>query len=1012
MKVTDIFIKRPVLAICVNLIILITGIQSINKLTTRQYPQSDSAKITVTTTYVGANADLVRGFITTPLERVIASADGIDYLESSSAQGVSTITANLKLNYPVVEALTQIQSKVNQVKNELPEGSEEPVIDMQNTNDKFASLFISFYSDELAANEITDYLIRVIQPKLSAVQGVQKADILGGRTFAMRVWMDPDKMASLNIRAVDVYTALKQNNYLSALGNSKGNMVKVVLNANTDVQDVAGFENLVIKDEDGTLVRLKDIARVELGAEDYDTDIRFEGKSAIFIGIWPLPNANSLDVIKDVKKLLPEIERILPGSIKFRVNYDATDYIRNAIHEVIDTLKETIVLVMIVIFLFIGSFRSVFVPIVVIPLSLVGAFGLILAMGFSINLLTLLAIVLAVGLVVDDAIVMLENVERHVSEGKKPFDAAIIAARELAAPVITMTITLAAVYAPIGLQGGLTGTLFKEFAFTLAGTVLISGFIALTLSPMMSSKLVSTKRGPLKVFVEGAFELVRKVYEKLLLISLNARSGVLIFAVFIMFLIFPLYKMSKSELAPSEDQGAMFASIEASVNSTVEQTERYVKPIEDILRSFDEAEVFFNVVQPSSGFSVITLKPWKERARHVDELKMIAQGQVAQVAGIRTNIMTPPALPGGSIFPIEFVITSTDEPIALLKEAQKIIGAAYASKKFMYIDADLKYDYPQSKLMIDHEKIGTMGLNLSEIGRDVSIFLGGNYVNRFNMQGRSYKVIPQVNRSNRLNPEQLNDLYIKGGKDNLIKLSTVSTLQDSVEPRELKKFQQLNSVKLQGLLPSGITLDEGLKVLEEAAKELPSSYQIDYAGQSRQLRTEGDSLTTTLILSFILIYLVLASQFESFRDPFIILFGSVPLALSAALVFSFLGFTTMNIYSQVGLVTLVGLVSKNGILIVEFANVLRERGLSKLDAIKQSCITRLRPVLMTSVATVVGHLPLMFAKGPGAGSRNSIGMMLVTGMFIGTIFTLFVVPCIYTVVSKNKWVKKDIEVKI
>ena len=1011
MKVTDIFIKRPVLAICVNLIILIAGLQSINKLTTRQYPQSDSAKITVTTSYVGASADLVRGFITTPLERVIASADGIDYLESSSAQGISTITANLKLNYPVTDALTQIQSKVNQVKNELPEGSEEPIIDMQNTNDQFASLFISFYSDELTANEITDYLIRVIQPKFSAVQGVQKADILGGRTFAMRVWMDPDKMASMNIRAVDVYTALKQNNYLSALGSSKGNMVKVVLNANTDVQDVAGFENLVIKDEDGTLVRLKDIAKVELGAEDYDTDTRFEGKSATFIGIWPLPNANSLDVIKDIRKLLPEIERILPGSIKFKVNYDATDYIRNAIHEVIDTLKETIVLVMIVIFLFIGSFRSVFVPIVVIPLSLVGAFALILMMGFSINLLTLLAIVLAVGLVVDDAIVMLENVERHVSEGKKPFDAAIIAARELAAPVITMTITLAAVYAPIGLQGGLTGTLFKEFAFTLAGTVLISGFIALTLSPMMSSKLVSMQKSPLKKLVEETFELIRKFYEKLLLISLNARSGVLIFAVFVMLLIFPLYKFSKSELAPSEDQGAMFASIESSVNSTIEQTERYVKPIEDILRSFDEAEVFFNVVEPSNGFSVITLKPWKERERHVEELKMIAQAQVAQVAGIRTNIMTPPALPGGSIFPIEFVITSTDEPKELQKYANELISAAYASKKFMYIDADLKYDYPQTKLMIDHEKIGTMGLNLSEIGRDVSIFLGGNYVNRFNMQGRSYKVIPQVNRKSRLNPEQLNDLYIKGNGDNLIKLSTVSTLEDSVEPRELKKFQQLNSVKLQGLLPNGITLDEGLKVLEDAAKNLPSSYQIDYAGQSRQLRTEGDSLTTTLILSFILIYLVLASQFESFRDPFIILFGSVPLALSAALVFSFLGFTTMNIYSQVGLVTLIGLVSKNGILIVEFANVLREKGLSKLDAIKQSCLTRLRPVLMTSVATVVGHLPLMFAKGPGAGARNSIGMMLVTGMFIGTIFTLFVVPCIYTVVSKNKWVKKDIEVK-
>ncbi|MGI6680825.1 MAG: efflux RND transporter permease subunit [Bdellovibrionota bacterium] len=1011
MRFTDIFIKRPVLAICVNLIILIVGIQSINKLTTRQYPQSDFAKITVRTMYVGANADLVRGFITTPLERVIASADGIDYIESSSTQGLSTITVNLKLNYPVNEALTQIQSKVNQVKSELPAGSEEPIIDMENTNDRFASLFISFYSDELEANEITDYLIRVIQPKLSSVPGVQKAEILGGRTFAMRVWLNPDKMASMNIRAVDVYSALRANNYLSALGSSKGNMVKVVLNANTDVQDVAGFENLVIKDTGGTLIRLKDIAKVELGAEDYDTDIRFRDKSAIFIGIWALPNANALDVVSDIRKLLPEIEKILPSGLSLKVCYDATDYIRNSIAEVKGTLYETIIIVMLVIFLFIGSFRSVLVPIVVIPLSLIGAFGLILILGFSINLLTLLAIVLAVGLVVDDAIVMLENIERHASEGKTPFEAAIIGARELIGPIVSMTITLAAVYAPIGLQGGLTGTLFKEFAFTLAGTVLISGVIALTLSPMMASKLISKKKTPLKELVEKAFEAVKNLYEKMLKASLNARAGVLVFAVFVMLLIFPLYKYSTSELAPSEDNGAVMTIIEASANSTKEQTVGYMKPIEEILTNVPETDLFFNVVQFNTGFSVITLKPWKERKRHADEIRMSIYAQVAQVPGVRTIVMTPPPLPGGSMFPVEFVITSTDEPRILLEYANELVKAGMESKKFMYIDTDLKYDLPESKLILDHEKIGTMGLNLSDIGQDVSIFLGGNYVNRFNMQGRSYKVIPQINRKDRLNPEQILDLHIKSNSDNLIKLGTVGTLKDTVEPRELKKFNQLNAVKINGVLPTGVTIDGGLRVLEDKAKEiLPTSYQVDYAGESRQLRTEGDQLKVTIVLSFILIYLVLASQFESFRDPFIILMGSVPLALSGALLFSFLGFTTINIYSQVGLVTLIGLISKNGILIVEFANSLREKGLSKLDAITQACLIRLRPVLMTTAATIVGHFPLVIARGPGAGARNSIGIMLVTGMFIGTLFTLFVVPNIYMVISKKNWKKRDIKI--
>lgn len=1005
MRLTDIFIKRPVLATCVSLLILVAGLQAIYKLTTRQYPRSDLAVVTVRTAYVGANADLVRGFITTPLERVIASADGIEYMESSSAQGMSTISAHLQLNFDTNDALTQIQSKVAQVRNELPPEAEAPVINVETSDNRFASMYISFYSEEMQANQITDYLTRVVQPKLSSVKGVQRADVLGARTFAMRVWLKPDRMAALNISPTDVSEALAANNYLSAIGSTKGSMITVNLVANTDMRSREEFENLVVKRDGTTLVRLREIADVVLGAENYDEDVRFGGQVATFMGIWVLPNANSLDVIKDVRAVLPEIERNLPSGMKLGVPYDATEYINDAIDEVLETLSETILIVIAVIYLFLGSLRSVIVPVVAIPLSLIGGAALMMAFGFTLNLLTLLAIVLAVGIVVDDAIVMLENVERHVEEGMTPFDAAIAAARELVAPIISMTITLAAVYAPIGIQGGLTGTLFREFAFTLAGAVVVSGVVALTLSPMMCSKLLKSReqKSRFKERVESTFRTLQDRYEHVLKLSLNYRPAVLTGAFIVVLLIFPFYMFSTKELAPREDQGVLFGIVQAAPNSSLDQTLLYTKEINKAYQTFPEYATSFQLTTPQGGFSGMVTTPWGERSRTTAELEAEAWMKVAQIPGIRTIVTTPPPLPGGSDFPIEFVVSSTGEPGELLNYGQQLVGAAFQSGKFMFADADLKIDLPQTEIVLDRDKIAALGLEMRQIAADLGVLTGGDYVNRFNILGRSYKVIPQVKRSERLNPEQLKDVYVTGPDGELISLATVASLKHTTEPRQLNRFQQLNSVKIQGVVAPGVSIDDGLTVLEEAAAEiLPKGFVIDYAGESRQLRVEGSALVTTLLLAIVLIYLVLAAQFESFRDPFIILAGSVPLALSGALAFVFLDATTINIYSQVGLVTLVGLIAKNGILIVEFANKLQEQGVDKLNAAIGASVTRLRPISMTSVATVVGHFPLVLADGAGAGARNSIGIVLCTGMVIGTFFTLFVVPAIYTIIASTK----------
>jgi multidrug efflux pump len=1016
MKLTDIFVRRPVLALVVNLLIIIAGLQAIQTLNVRQYPRSENAVVTVTTVYVGASADLVRGFITTPLERAIAAADGIDYIQSQSQQGLSTINARLKLNYDTIKALSEISAKVDQVRGDLPPEAEVPAINVESADSRFASAYLSFTSDILAQNQITDYLTRVVQPRLASIDGVQRADILGARTFAMRIWLKPERMAAFNVSPVRVRQALAANNFLAAVGQTKGSLVQVNLTANTDLHSVDEFKKLVVRRSGGAIVRLEDIADIVLGSEDYDTEVRFSGQTAVFMGIWPLPNANSLDVIKRVRAEMKGIQQDVPAGLTAGVAYDATNYIDNAIHEVVKTLSETLLIVAVIIFLFLGSLRSALIPVVAIPLSLIGGVFLMQVFGFTINLLTLLAIVLSVGLVVDDAIVVVENAERHLSQGKKPLEAALLGARELVGPIIAMTITLAAVYAPIGLQGGLTGSLFREFAFTLAGAVTISGVVALTLSPMMSSRLLKAGMSEhgLARHVSRYFKKVRGVYGRWLDRTLDNRPAVYLIWLGIGVLAVPMFVMSARELAPREDQGVIFGIVESAANATLDQTSLYAEAANEAFQSVPETKFTFQITRPSSGFGGMVTRPWEKRERTIFQILPEVQQKLEGIPGIRMFPVTPPALPGGGQFPVEFILASTEDQDKILELARQIQFKAIQSGMFAFPPTiDVKIDQPQSEIVIDRDKVADLGLDIQQVGSDLASLTGGNYVNRFNIGGRSYKVIPQIRRVNRLTADQLENVYVSGPSGTLVPLSTVATIENRTVPRSLNRFQQLNAVTISGVPVR--PLDEALGFLEdEAAKILPPGYVIDYTGESRQLRTEGNTFIQAFTLALVLIFLVLAAQFNSFRDPFVILAGSVPLAMFGALLFTFLKMpdpnvpfwtsgwtTTLNIYSQVGLVTLVGLVSKNGILIVEFANQLQRRGHSKREAVHTAALTRLRPILMTSGATVAGHFPLVLVSGAGAAARNSIGLVLVGGMAIGTVFTLFVIPSIYMLIARE-----------
>jgi multidrug efflux pump len=1011
MSFTDIFIKRPVLALVVSLLILLIGFKAATSLPIRQYPKLSNTVITVTTVYPGASPDLMQGFITTPIEQAVAAAEGVDYMTSASTQGQSLISVYIKLNVDPNAALTEVLSKVNSVKYLIPKEANDPII-LKSTGSTTAVMYLGFSSDELSGSAISDYLTRAVQPILSTVDGVASAEILGGQTFAMRLWLDPVRMAGRGVSPDDVAAAIRGNNFQSAAGQTKGYYIVSNVTANTDLQSVEQFKRMTVKAKDGGFVRMQDIATVELAAQSTDASVAFSGQRAIFIGVQATPQGNPLNIVEGVRKLFPELERNLPPSLKMKVAYDSTKFITSSIDEVKNTLLEAVGIVIVVIFLFLASFRSVIIPVVTIPLSLVGVCSLMLVMGFSINLLTLLAMVLAIGLVVDDAIVVVENIHRHLEEGKSPVQASLEGAREIVGPVISMTITLAAVYAPIGFLGGLTGALFREFAFTLAGSVIVSGVIALTLSPMMCSVLLKQEeQGWFGKKVDKVFGATTRWYGRQLDRSLDYRPITALFAVVILGLVVFLYQNTSKELAPEEDQGILFAVVKAPKYANIDYADFYGDRMDKVFEKFPETDLRFIINGtngPSNGIAGMLLKPWDERTRSSTKLKPLVQAELSKIEGVNAFAFNLPALPGGpGGLPIQMVINSTNGFQSVYEEMVKLKDAARKSGLFIVADSDLDYNQPVVRVKIDRNKANDLGITMASIGGTLSTLLGGNYTNRFNLEGRSYQVIPQVPRAMRISQESLDNYYVPSINGQQVPLSTLVTVETGTNPNALSHYNQLNSSTFQAVPMPGVTVGQAVEFLEGAAKSLPSGFNHDYLADSRQYVQEGNQLAVAFGFALIIIFLVLAAQFESLRDPLVIMI-SVPMAISGALIPLFFGLATINIYTQVGLLTLVGLISKHGILMVEFANELQlKEGLDKRSAIEMAARVRLRPILMTTAAMVTGLLPLLTAAGAGAASRFSIGLVVVSGMSIGTLFTLFVLPAVYVAIATDHRAGKE-----
>ena len=1006
MNFTDVFIRKPVVAMVVSLLILVLGLRSVFNLPVNHFPRTENAVVTVTTAYYGADAATVGGFITQPLESSIAQAQGIDYLSSSSVNSVSIITATLRLNYSGNKALTEITTQVNAVKNQLPPQAQQPVITVQ-TGEATAAMYMGFYSDVLPTNNITDFLARVVKPKLDSIPGVQTAQLLGARQFALRAWLDPKRMAAHGVTGADVNQALATNNYLSAVGTTKGQMVTVDLTAATDLHSVNEFKRLVVRQEGGNLVRLEDVANVVLGADDYSFNVAFNGRQSVFIGILVAPEANILDVAKRVRAAFPDIQSQMPTGVTGSIVYDSTDFINTSISEVVKTLVEALLIVTLVIYLFLGSFRAVAVPIIAMPLSLVGTFFVMLAMGYSINLLTLLALVLAIGLVVDDAIIVVENADRHMREGSTPLEAALKAARELAGPILAMTVVLVAVYVPIGFQGGLTGSLFTEFAFTLAGAVAVSGVVALTLSPMMCAKFFKAEQdsGRFVRFVDGQFEWFHHHYQRILDSSLKTYKVTVVMGLMILAGTGYLFMTSASELSPQEDQGFIMGMFQSQPNATTQQMQTYADQAIQSARKLPEYEQMFQFTgspTANQGFGGVILKPWDQRKRSAEQIMGVLQKDWSGIAGAKVAIFQPPSLPGAQGFPVQFVIKTTEPFDRLDQVAQAVLAKAKASHMFFFVDSDLKIDKPQSTLMVDRDLVAQLGLTQADVGGALGAALGGGYVNYFSIAGRSYKVIPQVLQVDRLNPDQVLDYYVKTPAGGLLSASTVASLKQTVVPEAISHFQQLNSATISGVYGPSFSQDEVLGFLRKTLKECaPTGYQADYSGVSRQYMQEAGGFFVTMFFAVVIVFLALAAQFNSFRDPVIILV-SVPMALFGAMIFINLGVASLNIYTQVGLVTLMGLVSKHGILIVQFANELQQQGRSRLSAISEAAAIRLRPILMTTGAMVLGVFPLVIASGAGAAGRKAMGLVIFTGLSIGTLFTLFVVPAFYLLLGKDQ----------
>jgi len=1012
MRFTDLFVRRPVLSTVVSLLILLLGLRAALELEVRQYPKLESTTVTVSTAYPGADSELVKGFITTPLQQAIAESEGIDYLASTSSQGVSTIEARMVLNYDANDALAEIQSKVASQRNVLPEAARDPVI-TSTTGESTALMYIAFFSESIPVPEITDYLAREVQPRLQALQGVGKAELLG-RRFAQRIWIDPQRLAAIDLTARELVEVLLANNYQAGIGNTRDDQVQIDLSTNTDVSDPAQFERLVIKQVGGSIVRLGDIARTELGSQTYDSIALYKGQPSTYVAIELAPGANPLDVAARVRETLPDISEQLPEGLSVELPYDASEFIDRSIDEVIKTLIEAVLIVLVVVFLSLGSIRAALVPSLAVPLSLIGGALIMLMFGFSLNLLTLLALVLAIGLVVDDAIIIVENVHRHIEEGKSPPEAALVGAREMATPIIAMTLTLVAVYAPIGFMGGLVGALFTEFAFTLAGAVLVSGVVALTFSPMLSGKVLKPQGSPSRFErgVENTFQGLASNYRNALAWTLKSTATVAVLSAVLLFSIYGMFKLSQNELAPNEDQGILLYSGTAPQTATLDYMEVYAEQLQtrfEQLPGYDESFMLLGLQSPNTVFGGFKLKPWDEREVSQFEVEPQMQAAVSEVTGLRTSVFSRPSIPGaGDGLPMQFVITTARPYDQLIEVADDMLGAAFQSGLFLFVQKSIDFDRPMTRVVVDRDRVADLGLSMADVGRELSSLLGGGYINRFNMQGRSYEVIPQVERLSRATEQDLAQYYIRTDSGELVPLGTVVSFEAVVEPSQRTQFNQLNSVALEGVLTPGVAIGDAVAFLEAEAKQrFPNGFSYDYKGQSRQFKQQGSALVVTFFLSLLVIYLVLAAQFESWRDPLIILV-SVPLSIAGAMAFIMLGFASMNIYTQVGLITLIGVVSKNGILIVEFANQLQlDKGLSKLEAVLDAASIRLRPIIMTSAALIVAMIPLLIATGPGAESRFAIGLTIATGLGIGTVLTLFVLPAFYLLIARDHSQRSD-----
>lgn len=1004
MHFTDLFIRRPVLAIVVSLLLLLLGLKAFTSLQLRQYPEIVYPVINVTTVYPGASAELVKGFVTTPLLNAVSNAEGIDYATATSVESRSTIQIYLTPGYDVNAAFLEIGAKVSKVRGELPEAAEEPLVEKMEGLGADTLQYLSFSSAIMNEEQITDFLTKVIMPAIATVDGMGRAELQGKRPFAMRVWLNPEKMAAYGVTASDINSALRNNNFQSTAGKIEGRNTILNVSAQTSLTTTEEFRAIVVRASADSLVRLGDVARVELGAESYNEIVRFDGKRTVFIKTAASVNANPLDVAQGVRDMLPDLRKQLPPGLDVDLVFDTTRAIESSIREVVKTLIEASVIVIIVIFLFLGSLRSVVIPVVTIPLSLIGVLFAMLLLGFSVNLLTLLAMVLAIGLVVDDAIVVVENIQRHIEEGAPPMQAALDGAREIAFPVIAMTITLAAVYGPIGFLEGLTGALFAEFAFTLAGAVIISGIIALTLSPMMCSYLLSSDvidHGLVR-WLDARFDSLRFSYKNRLEWLLHRRRLGLVFAAVILLTVPFLYSIATHELAPNEDDGAVHIGGAGPLSASMDYMERYAVQAEQIINAVPERDRSFIWIQGNSFFSLLMLDDWAERERSSQQVQDALQAAVANVSGLELYGFNFPSLPGTSPgLPMQLVLTTTASEALIYQVGEKVVDDLRNSGLFTYVTQSLKFDRPQLIVTIDRDKAGEMGVSMRDIGDTLSLLLGEADVGRFSMEDHSYKVIPQAERLSRFNPEDLANYYVRSDTGAMIALDTLVAMEVRAAPNKLSQFQQLNATHIGAMLAPGVTMGEAVNYLEDAtARLLPEGFSHDYTGQARQFLEEGGTLAMTFLFSFILIYLVLAAQFESFRDPLIILI-SVPMSVCGALIPLALGVATMNIYTQIGLVTLIGLISKHGILIVDFANKAQLRGATPFEAVSEAAAVRLRPILMTTAAMVFGVTPLLFATGAGAASRFDIGLVITAGMTVGTLFTLFVVPTLYLYIARR-----------